>query len=315
MKPMSSGDYIASFVILAYNQEKYISEALQSALSQKCPPLEIIISDDCSTDNTYKVITDTASKYSGPHKVILNRNKKNIGINNHINKVIDLCTQNIIIPAAGDDISNDNRSSELLMSFENNNSLLVHSDYTPIDSLGNKVEQESKTPLFHKETSAERAAKSFALFVGATVAWHKDLFSKYGPLPNNPAYEDLVLGFRAALEGRISYVDKKLVQYRVGTGVSYDLENNNKDSFYQKQKNLRFKNVCVLEQRLKDALIYGHGPASEIVKNIKNEIVKNRIRKDINEFGFLASASKHYQNPIHLISSSLSEANLRRKRR
>lgn len=311
---MSSGDYIASFVILAYNQEKYISEALQSALSQKCPPLEIIVSDDCSTDNTYKIINDTASKYSGPHKIILNRNEKNIGINNHINKIIGLCSRDIIIPAAGDDISNDNRSSELITNFENNNSLLVHSDYTAIDALGNEVEKENKTPLFYRETTPEIAATSFALFVGATVAWHKDLFSKYGPLPNNPAYEDLVLGFRAALEDRISYVDKKLVQYRVGTGVSYESERNDKGHFFQEQKKLRLKNLYVLEQRLKDALIYGHDPASEIVKKINNEIIKNRIRKDINEFGFLASMAKHYQNPIQLISSSLSEMNLRRKR-
>ena len=41
-----------TFVLLAYNQEKYIREAVDGALAQTYHPLKIILSDDCSSDRT-----------------------------------------------------------------------------------------------------------------------------------------------------------------------------------------------------------------------------------------------------------------------
>ena len=47
---------LVSFCIVTYNQEKYIRAAIEGALKQTYSPMEIIISDDCSTDGTYKEI-------------------------------------------------------------------------------------------------------------------------------------------------------------------------------------------------------------------------------------------------------------------
>src|SRR5271156_1258747 len=55
---MSRGPYI-SIIIPAYNAEKWIVDALASCVSQQYDPLEIIIVDDGSTDNTYPI----ASRY------------------------------------------------------------------------------------------------------------------------------------------------------------------------------------------------------------------------------------------------------------
>ena len=63
----------ATFVVIAYNQERYVADAVNSALAQTYSPLRIILTDDCSTDDTFRIMKDLAEKYDGPHEIILNR--------------------------------------------------------------------------------------------------------------------------------------------------------------------------------------------------------------------------------------------------
>ncbi len=46
-----------TIMIPTYNQAKYISKAIESALSIDYQNLEVIVSDDCSTDNTKEVVS------------------------------------------------------------------------------------------------------------------------------------------------------------------------------------------------------------------------------------------------------------------
>ena len=45
-----------SIVIACYNQEAYVQEAVQSALSQEHPDREVIVVDDCSSDGTGDIL-------------------------------------------------------------------------------------------------------------------------------------------------------------------------------------------------------------------------------------------------------------------
>ena len=65
--------------IFTYNQEKYIKQCILSAVALKYDNLEIIISDDCSTDNTFEVIQDTVSSIQTDHQIVINRNERNLG--------------------------------------------------------------------------------------------------------------------------------------------------------------------------------------------------------------------------------------------
>ena len=51
---------LVTFALFAYNQEAFIREAVASALSQTYEPLEIILSDDCSTDRTFAIMQELA---------------------------------------------------------------------------------------------------------------------------------------------------------------------------------------------------------------------------------------------------------------
>ena len=83
---------LVTFYILTYNHVDIISDAINAALAQTYSPLQIIVSDDCSTDATWEVIKNTVSLYTGPHKVEIRRNAVNLGISAHINALWKECS-------------------------------------------------------------------------------------------------------------------------------------------------------------------------------------------------------------------------------
>lgn len=91
-----------SVCILTYNHEKYIEECIESVISQEVEAsLEIIIGDDCSTDNTRNIISKFAEKY--PAIVFPIFHDKNIGGVNNQKSVIKMATGDYIAHLDGDD--------------------------------------------------------------------------------------------------------------------------------------------------------------------------------------------------------------------
>ena len=88
---------LITFALFAYNQEKFIEEAVLGVFYQTYSPLEIILSDDGSSDNTFEIMSRMASEYVGPHTIVLNRNQPNIGLIQHVNKVVDEISKGEIV--------------------------------------------------------------------------------------------------------------------------------------------------------------------------------------------------------------------------
>lgn len=212
----------ASMIVMTYNHEAFVAEAVRGALEQQCDPIDILISDDASLDQTFEITRLIVADYRGPHRVRLNRNVHNLGIAAHLNRCMELTDSEIVVVAAGDDISLPQRVSRVLETFSATNALLVHSRVREIGRHGEDVEGPfpHDGALFLRSTSAVAAANSMALYIGATGAWRREVFDRYGILRFPDLYEDLVVGFRAALEERVAFVDEALVKYRVGSGVS-----------------------------------------------------------------------------------------------
>ena len=94
---------LISFCLFAYNQERFIRKAVEGALSQTYSPLEIVLSDDCSTDSTFEIIKEMTDCYHGLHSIVLNRNPKNLGVGGHVNRVMEIAQGILVVAAAGDD--------------------------------------------------------------------------------------------------------------------------------------------------------------------------------------------------------------------
>lgn len=77
---------LVSIIITSYNRAQWIEEAIKSALAQNYPNLEIVISDNCSTDNTEEIINN----YLFDHRIKYFKNVTNIGMVQNFKKAISL---------------------------------------------------------------------------------------------------------------------------------------------------------------------------------------------------------------------------------
>lgn len=91
-----------SVVIVSYNQEKYIAEAIESVLMQKTDfSFEILIGDDCSTDKTAEIIQNYADKM--PRKIRFFRRSVNVGATFNAYDLNTKCSGDYIAYLEGDD--------------------------------------------------------------------------------------------------------------------------------------------------------------------------------------------------------------------
>lgn len=89
-------------ILLVYNQELLVKNALESILTQIPLPYEILIGDDCSTDNSFEILLQYQALH--PELIKVFRHKKNIGIFPNLNFMISKVTGDIVSFVAGDDV-------------------------------------------------------------------------------------------------------------------------------------------------------------------------------------------------------------------
>lgn len=209
---------LITFFLLAYNQERFIAEAVQGALSQTYSPLEIILSDDCSSDRTFEIMQEMAAAYHGPNQVIVRQNEKNLGLVGHINRVMELVNGELIIIAAGDDVSMAHRAEVIAREYikSGKKACSIFSNAVWIDLDGRKMNLLHKKPILPEELElTSYATRSHPGFVnGCTHACKKEVLDFFGPIPLEARAEDIIIPFRSALLGGIAYISEPLVLYR-----------------------------------------------------------------------------------------------------
>ena len=268
-----------SLLVLSYNQELFVEEAVKAAFAQTGDPVEIILSDDASSDASFEIMERLAGAYDGPHKVILNRNAENMGIIAHTTKVVDLATTDVLIPCYGDDIAFPDRATRIVAAFEAHDPLLVHSHARAIGADGQEVPSRYGNADFFHTTDPLAIATTTAHYLGASGAWSRELFDKYGPIPSPLVYDDHVLGFRAALEGRVHLIDAPLLYYREGTGISH-LKRAGKDRSANRARRLKIlrQTQAILSCRRADALKFGLSDTDPIIAKLDRHLAKVAAR-------------------------------------
>ena len=96
---------LVSVCVFAYNSAETVIETLDSVLKQTYPRLELIVSDDCSTDNTVELcrkwLAENGDRFE--HTILLTH-ELNGGVAKNINSCVEAASGEWIKQIAGDDI-------------------------------------------------------------------------------------------------------------------------------------------------------------------------------------------------------------------
>lgn len=88
--------------IITYNQENFAAEAIESAIAQDYTNLEVVVSDDASTDSTAAIVANYQRRY--PDRVVAILNSVNGGVTRNSNRALRACTGKYIAFLGGDDV-------------------------------------------------------------------------------------------------------------------------------------------------------------------------------------------------------------------
>ena len=212
---------LATFTVFAYNQEAYVAEAVRGALAQRYRPLQVILSDDASTDRTFEIMEEASRTCPADIDLILNRNPDNIGIAKHIAKVIGLAEGKYIVLSAADDVSLPERTGISVDALANDarGRLALHSAVTNVDAEG-RVLYVRENPHRDRLDSPAAVLEQDAYLTGSSVTVDRWLYAGFPALLPDVVNEDKVTAFRCAFPGGAVYLEQPLVRYRAGVGVS-----------------------------------------------------------------------------------------------
>ena len=205
-----------SVLLLAYNQVSTVRAAAESLLAQVCEPLEVILSDDASSDDTFAVLEQVAGAYRGPHVVRARRNAVNLGICAHYNGLIAESTGELLVTAGGDDLSLPSRVAKLVAAWDatGGRADLVSSHFIDLLPSGEPGKPVATDDL--AKVTLERWLSRRPYIVGATHAFTRRVMARFGPFIDGLWYEDQIMTFRAVVTGGGITVPEPLVQYRRG---------------------------------------------------------------------------------------------------
>ena len=268
---MSYPPQTVSYVVPAYNCESYIRQAIESAFSQTYSPMEIILSDDCSSDRTYELMQQMARDYHGPHKIVLNRNPENLGITKHMNRLfLELAHGDIIVVAHGDDVSEANRA-DVLVNYLNSHpecmqvassAIVCDSHLKPLAECHQRKIQVSEERVYHFSSGAH-VTIPFSAF-------RKKVMEFFGPLNDDCPTEDDPVGFRAIMLGSIALLPDLLVCYRKHEG-----------SMSNPKKFIQFPLEKIYEQQVQDmSLANSKGIITvQQADKVKNSLYQGMLRR------------------------------------
>lgn len=176
---MKTTSPLLSIVLITYNHEKYIREALDSILIQKTNfNFEIVIGDDCSTDATPDICREYASIHSN---INYQRYDSNGGVPINWNKTISRCSGKYIAMLEGDDYwINENKLQKQVDILEANiNITLCFSSYLRQDEAENKQIISTFDEVFeNKSYNALELLNNWTIPHTASVVFRKSIFDK-----------------------------------------------------------------------------------------------------------------------------------------
>ena len=201
-------DYPISVLMPAYNAEKYISESIESILSQTFTDFEFIIIDDGSTDGTWGVIQKYAAKEK---RIKVFKNEKNSGNIFTRNRLIGLAKGKYFVWQDADDISLSYRLAHQYDFMEKNPEVGICGGWLEFFNVGSKTslrkygasDSEVRKKIFRYSPVAQPAA-----------IVRKDIMDTVGTFDPCSVVEDLDMSFRIGRISKFANLQEIVVRYR-----------------------------------------------------------------------------------------------------
>ncbi|MDA9120662.1 glycosyltransferase [Flavobacteriales bacterium] len=256
MKPLVSA------CIITYNQQDYIAEAIKGALMQELDePYEIVVSDDCSTDDTPKIIRELAK--SDPRIRVIERSK-NLGMHLNWLEAINACSGEFIALCEGDDYWTDNRKlSKQLAVFQNDASVsCCFSDSSllaekSVNLRFNSYLQENEVDLTRTRFGINELSVS-NFIPTCTVMFRKDGMLQLPDEYFQSPYADWFVHLHNAIKGDFYLILEKTASYRLHeNGAFGQIPQRDRDNVNLKCLSLLYEgygNQTAISEALKQSL-------------------------------------------------------------
>lgn len=214
---------IVSTLMPTYNHEKYIAEAIESFLKQKVAfDIELLIGDDCSTDNTFAIAQEYVKKNIDPLKHIkLIKYEKNSGLMLNYKTLLQKAQGKYIAILESDDVWIDSEKLQKQVDFleSNQNIGLVYSNFFAIDK-----NSEKNGEFFPDITEAKQLFINNPI-AAVSVCFKKEIYDQYCDINQYIARNfmtfDYPVWISIGLHSGISKIDETLVCYRrIDTSIS-----------------------------------------------------------------------------------------------
>lgn len=234
-----------SFIIAAYNEEKYIVQCVDSCLNQTAGVIEVCITDDGSTDGTFEVLH---KKYNNDCRVKVERFERNKGKVSAFNNSFSMATGDYIAIVGADDTSQLNRVESQL------NFVIQHGldiSYCLMNYMDSDSFVFGTQPRF-KGRSNPRLKILHDNFLSAGTAFLKRTYAEViFPIPESLAFEDWWIGFRSVFEAKWAVDNNPLINYRIH---AHNTVGNLKKYADVKRKNFQRHEECyrLFEEHLTD---------------------------------------------------------------
>jgi len=198
-----------SVLMPVYNAHEYIAQSISAVLAQSYADIELLICDDCSTDQSYALLSELKDD-----RIRLFKNEENLGYLATCNKLAHLATGDLITFQDADDNAPPERVELLVKSLFEQQLDLIGSNVEYIDSAGQVIGRS-----FYPSTVTERYLVEHPIpFCGASVLFKREVYQKialYDPAFNRIGAEDHDWLYRAALTFNLGNVEQPLYQYRM----------------------------------------------------------------------------------------------------
>ena len=257
-----------SVIMPVYNAEKYISKAIDSILGQTEEDFELILIDDCGTDNSMGIVRDYKDK-----RIRIVQNEKNKGISYSRNKGINVAKGEYIALMDDDDIAPSDRFDIEI------NYMREHPDIDVIGGISRAIDENGNIIEYLPSKIICNPNRIYAeLLFGDKIANGSTMIRTEFIRKNNLYYKDGFLGMEdykfwteCAVVGKIANIDKILLYWR---------KTKENETYHVISKKSEERKIKYAEIQKEALLAYGFELSNEEIK-LFTDVFKEKTKEYI----------------------------------